>query len=77
MELLFDTNILIYHLNGQLNETGTTLLKQGLLGQGSYSVIARIEVLGFDQPEAAEIQASGVWRESTYHCCQTCKALPL
>ncbi|NER98010.1 MAG: type II toxin-antitoxin system VapC family toxin [Symploca sp. SIO1B1] len=60
MELLFDTNILIYHLNGQLNETGTALLKQGLSGQGAYSIISRIEVLGFEQPEAADIQAKRI-----------------
>ncbi|NEP13225.1 MAG: type II toxin-antitoxin system VapC family toxin [Symploca sp. SIO2C1] len=60
MELLFDTNILIYHLNGRLNETGTALLRQGLSGQGAYSIISRIEVLGFDQSEAADIQAKRI-----------------
>ena len=60
MELLFDTNILIYHLNGQLNETGTALLKQGLSGQGAYSIISRIEVLGFEQSEAADLQAKRI-----------------
>ncbi len=57
MELLFDTNILIYHLNGRLNEPGTDLLRQGLSGQGAYSVISRIEVLGFEQSEAADTKA--------------------
>ncbi len=60
VELLFDTNILIYHLNGRLNETGTALLRQGLSGQGAYSIISRIEVLGFDQSEAADIQAKRI-----------------
>lgn len=60
MELLFDTNILIYHLNGRLNEPETDLLRQGLSGQGAYSVISRIEVLGFEQSEAADTQAKRV-----------------
>jgi len=60
VELLFDTNILIYHLNGRLNEPETDLLRQGLSGQGAYSVISRIEVLGFEQSEAADTQAKRV-----------------
>lgn len=60
MELLFDTNILIYHLNGRLNEPGTDLLRQGLSGQGAYSVISRIEVLGFEQSLAADTKAKRV-----------------
>lgn len=57
MEILFDTNILIYHLQGQLNEAGTVLLAKGLSGQGAYSVISRIELLGFERPETQEKQA--------------------
>ncbi len=60
MELLFDTNILIYHLNGRLNEPGTDLLRQGLLGEGAYSVISRIEALGFEQSKAADTHAKRV-----------------
>lgn len=60
MKLFFDTNILIYHLNGQLNQTGSELLREGLSGQGAYSVISRIEVLGFEQSETAELQAKRV-----------------
>lgn len=60
MKLLFDTNILIYHFNGQLNDAGTRLLIEGFLGEGAYSVISRIEVLGFDQPEAEDTQARRV-----------------
>lgn len=60
MELLFDTNILIYHLSGQLNEYGTALLREGCLGKGGCSVISRIELLGFEQSEAEEIQAKRV-----------------
>lgn len=57
MELLFDTNIFIYHLNNQLSEAGTNLLRQGISGQGAYSVISRIEVLGFKQSTDADTQA--------------------
>ncbi len=57
MQLIFDTNIFIYHLNNQLNESGENLLRIGLMGQGAYSVISRIEVLGFQQPEMEEDRA--------------------
>jgi predicted nucleic acid-binding protein len=57
VELLFDTNIFIYHLNNQLSEAGTDLLRQGISGLGAYSVISRIELLGFKQSTDADIQA--------------------
>jgi predicted nucleic acid-binding protein len=57
MKLLFDTNLLIYHFNGQLTEAGTALLRRGMLEKGAYSVITRIEVLGYQQSELAESQA--------------------
>jgi predicted nucleic acid-binding protein len=50
MSLLFDSNVFIYHLNGALGHYGQSLLKQGLVGEGSFSVISRIEVMGFSQP---------------------------
>lgn len=34
MRYLFDSNILIYHLNGELNESGIVLLEEGLAGEG-------------------------------------------
>jgi hypothetical protein len=60
VELLFDTNIFIYHFNGRLNQAGSDLLRKGLSGQGAYSVISRIEVLGFEQSEKATVQAKRV-----------------
>jgi predicted nucleic acid-binding protein len=57
MKLLFDTNIFIYHFNNQLTESGTALLREGIAGEGAYSVITRIEVLGYRQSESAENQA--------------------
>ena len=57
MKLLFDTNIFIYHFNNQLTESGTALLREGIAGNGVYSVITRIEVLGYRQSESAERQA--------------------
>jgi hypothetical protein len=50
MSFLFDSNVFIYHLNGVLGSYGTSLLKQGIISGGKYSVISRIEVLGFKQP---------------------------
>lgn len=57
MPLIFDTNIFVYHLNNQLSQFGETLLRQGLSGQGAYSVISKIEVLGFSQSEVNEAKA--------------------
>ncbi|MBD2233839.1 type II toxin-antitoxin system VapC family toxin [Phormidium tenue] len=57
MQLIFDTNIFIYHFNNQLNESGENLLRTGLMGQGAYSVISRIEVLGFQQSKLEEARA--------------------
>ncbi|MBW4484647.1 MAG: type II toxin-antitoxin system VapC family toxin [Tildeniella torsiva UHER 1998/13D] len=60
MDLLFDTNIFIYHLNNQLPPSGKTILKLGLAGQGAYSVISKIELLGFQQSQAADRQAQQI-----------------
>jgi len=57
VQLIFDTNIFIYHLNNQLSESGENLLRMGLMGQGAYSVISRIEVLGFQQSNLEEARA--------------------
>jgi len=57
MKLLFDTNIFIYHFNNQLTGSGIALLREGIAGNGVYSVITRIEVLGYRQSESAESQA--------------------
>jgi predicted nucleic acid-binding protein len=59
MKLLFDTNIFIYHFNNQLTESGTALLREGIAGNGVYSVITRIEVLGYRQSESAALPGSG------------------
>lgn len=50
MSLVFDSNVFIYQLNGALNSYGQSLLKQGFIEGGAYSVITKIEVLGFAQP---------------------------
>jgi predicted nucleic acid-binding protein len=54
---LFDSNILIYHFNGKLNQRGTDLLSEGLTGVGAYSIISKIELLGFNQSESDDRQA--------------------
>jgi len=65
MTYLFDSNILIYHLNGELNSQGRALLKLGLLGNETYSIISKIEVLGFQQPSAVELQARQLFSSLT------------
>ncbi len=57
IKYLFDSNILIYHLNGQLNRQGTDLLAIGLAGEGAYSTISKIELLGFKQTTSQDKQA--------------------
>ena len=57
MRYLFDSNILIYHLNGRLNERGTNLLAEGLSGAGAYSIISKIELLVFNQSESDDRNA--------------------
>ncbi len=58
MSFLFDSNVFIYHLNGTLGAYGQSLLKQGLVEGGAFSVISRIEVLGFRQSTAELEKAS-------------------
>lgn len=57
IKYLFDSNILIYHFNGKLNQFGTDLLSEGLTGVGDYSIISKIELLGFNQSESDDRQA--------------------
>ena len=52
MAYLFDSNVFIFQLNGGLGDTGQALLRTGLLEGGAYSVISRIEVLGYPQSSA-------------------------
>jgi predicted nucleic acid-binding protein len=57
MKYLFDSNILIYHLRGSLNQRGSDLMLAGLTGAGAYSIISKIELLGFNQTPAEAQQA--------------------
>jgi predicted nucleic acid-binding protein len=57
IKYLFDSNILIYHFNGKLNQFRTDLLSEGLTGVGAYSIISKIELLGFNQSESDDRQA--------------------
>lgn len=52
IKYLFDSNILIYHLNDILNQRGTDLLSEGLSGASDCSIISKIELLGFNQSES-------------------------
>jgi predicted nucleic acid-binding protein len=56
VKYLFDSNILIYHLRGSLNQRGSDLILEGLAGE-AYSIISKIELLGFKQSSAEEQQA--------------------
>ncbi|MEO5334910.1 MAG: type II toxin-antitoxin system VapC family toxin [Magnetococcus sp. YQC-5] len=47
MKYLFDSNPLIYFLNSTLPITGDHLVSVGLRDGAAYSIITRIEVLGF------------------------------
>jgi predicted nucleic acid-binding protein len=49
MSYVFDSNILIYQLSDTLSAQGAELLRTGLLHGGAYSVISRIEIMGYPQ----------------------------
>jgi len=49
MSYVFDSNILIYQLSATLSAQGEELLRTGLLYGGAYSVISRIEIMGYPQ----------------------------
>ena len=52
MRTVFDSNILIYHLNGKLNRAAEMLMQQAIEETAYISTITRIEVLGW--PEQSE-----------------------
>lgn len=49
---LFDSNILIYHLNAALEPSVQEQIETWIVEGAAISVITQIEVLGFDQPAA-------------------------
>lgn len=49
MSYVFDSNILIYQLSATLSAQGEELLRTGLLHGGAYSMISRIEIMGYPQ----------------------------
>lgn len=50
MKYLFDSNPLIYFLNNTLPPSGKRLILTGMREGSAFSVITRIEVLGFAEP---------------------------
>lgn len=58
MCLVYDSNVFIYQLNNKLDEYGQALLKKGFIQGGAFSVITRIEVLGFPQSQADLVKAN-------------------
>ncbi len=49
MPYVFDSNILTYQLSDTVSAEGAELLRTGLLHGGAYSVISRIEIMGYPQ----------------------------
>ncbi|MBF0628572.1 MAG: type II toxin-antitoxin system VapC family toxin [Magnetococcales bacterium] len=50
MKYLFDSNLLIYHLNNLLPPCGRQWIVAGLREGAAYSVMTRIEILGYPLP---------------------------
>lgn len=55
---VFDSNILIYHLNDALPSAARDRVERWIVAGAAISVITRIEVLGYPQPEASQQQAA-------------------
>ncbi|QTA92067.1 type II toxin-antitoxin system VapC family toxin [Desulfonema magnum] len=55
---VMDSNILIYHINEQLNECAEHLLTQALRQGSHISVISRIEVLGWPGHTESSLKAT-------------------
>nr|VFK19382.1 MAG: hypothetical protein BECKLPF1236A_GA0070988_102227 [Candidatus Kentron sp. LPFa]VFK32938.1 MAG: hypothetical protein BECKLPF1236C_GA0070990_101867 [Candidatus Kentron sp. LPFa] len=53
---VLDSNVLIYHLNGVLNDDMEKLLADVLLNDPCVSVITRIEILGWRRHTAASLE---------------------
>lgn len=51
MRYCFDSNLLIYHLNGNLSEDGRALIRSGIREGAAYALVTRIEILGFSMDE--------------------------
>ena len=47
MIFLLDSNVFIYFLNDDLTEEGNSLFEQAIALGGAYSLISRLEVLGY------------------------------
>ena len=47
MKFLLDSNVFIYFLNDDLTEEGNRLFEQAIASGGAYSLISRLEVLGY------------------------------
>jgi len=63
---VFDSNAVIYYLNGSLSGPTRVRLDEWVREEAAISVITRIEVLGFSQPEREERRAQrfvSVFRE--------------
>jgi predicted nucleic acid-binding protein len=56
LSTIFDSNILIYHLNGQLDERVDLILKKCLNEEPYISVVTRIEILGWPELSQANFE---------------------
>ena len=57
VKFLLDSNVIIYHLNDDLNAVGNRLFELAASSGGAYSILSRLEVLGFPMQTEARQRA--------------------
>ena len=57
VKFLLDSNVIIYHLNDDLNVEGNRLFELAASSGSAYSVLSRLEVLGFPMQTEARQRA--------------------
>ena len=57
MKFLLDSNVIIYHLNDDLNPEGNRLFERAANSGSAYSILSRLEVLGFPMQSEARQRA--------------------
>ena len=60
MTFLLDSNVFIYFLNDDLTEEGNLLFEQAIASGGAYSLISRLEVLGYPLSSAKRQDAEEI-----------------
>ena len=57
VKFLLDSNVIIYHLNDDLNAEGNRLFELAASSGSAYSILSRLEVLGFPMQTEARQRA--------------------